>query len=132
MRFLLIQPPFVQLNAPYPAVHYLDRFLRSRGHGTTVRDDSAGLFRRMMEPESVRRILNDAEASLAGRPAPDPRSALQTARYLSYRDRWADWAGLLVRFLSGGDPALAFRLSRVPDDLPLGSRAESFLEERDG
>ncbi|NLJ45130.1 MAG: radical SAM protein, partial [Treponema sp.] len=46
--------------------------------------------------------------------------------------RWADWAGLLVRFLSGGDPALAFRLSRVPDDLPLGSRAESFLEERDG
>lgn len=132
MRFLLIQPPFVQLNAPYPAVHYMDRFLRSRGHETTVRDDSAGLYRRIMEPESVRRILKDAEASLAVRPAPDPRTALQTARYFSYRDRWADWAGLLVGFLSGGDPSLAFRLSRVPDDLPLGLRGESFLEERNG
>lgn len=132
MRFLLIQPPFVQLNAPYPAVHCLDRFLRDRGHETMVRDDSAGLYRRMMSRAGVRRILADAEAALAGRPDPDPETARQTARYLSYRDRWTDWAEPLARFLSGGDPALAFRLSRVPDDLPLGRRSEAFLEEREG
>ncbi|HOX11422.1 MAG TPA: radical SAM protein [Spirochaetia bacterium] len=132
MRFLLIQPPFVQLNAPYPAVHCLDRFLRDRGHDTVVRDDSAGLYRELMAPRSVRRILSDAETALKARPAPDPETALQTARYLSYRDRWVEWAEPLARFLSGGDPALAFRLSRVPDDLPLGRRAETFLEEREG
>ena len=132
MRFLLVQPPFVQLNAPYPAVHCLDRFLRDCGHETAVRDDSAGLYRRMMTAEGVRRILADAEEALSRRKAPDPETARQTARYLSYRDRWADWAEPLVRFLSGGDPSLAFRLSRVPDDLPQGRRAESFLEERDG
>lgn len=132
MRFLLIQPPFVQLNAPYPAVHCLDRFLRDRRHQTAVRDDSAGLYRRMMSRDGVRRILADAEAALAVRPAPDPETERQTARYLSYRDRWTDWAEPLARFLSGGDPSLAFRLSRVPDDLPLGRRSESFLEERDG
>lgn len=132
MRFLLIQPPFVQLNAPYPAVHCLDRFLRDRGHETSVRDDSTGLYRRMMSRDSVRRILADAESALKARPAPDPEAARQTARYLSYRDRWAEWTEPLLRFLSGGDPALAFRLSRVPDDLPLGRRAETFLEEREG
>ena len=82
MRFLLIQPPFVQLNAPYPAVHCLDRFLRDRGHETEVRDDSAGLYRRMMTPAGVRRVFADAEGALSGRDAPDDSTAGQVARYL--------------------------------------------------
>ncbi len=42
---LLIQPPFVQLNAPYPAPYYLASFLASRGVDCRVADHSIGLFR---------------------------------------------------------------------------------------
>lgn len=132
MRILLVQPPFTQLNAPYPAIHYLERFLRDRGHAATAQDHSIGLYRRMMTAEGVRRIFDDAQAALRDRDAPDAQTRAQVKRYLSYRDRYAAWAEPLVRFLSSGDPALAFRISRVPDDLPLGLRASNFLEERDG
>ena len=132
MHILLIQPPFTQLNAPYPAVHYLDRFLRDRGHETEVRDDSIGLYRRVLTREGVLKIFRDAEERLRQRPAPDSETAAQLNRYVSYRDRYASWAEPLTRFLSSGDPSLAFRLSRIPDDLPRGLRAERFLEEREG
>lgn len=132
MRVLLIQPPFTQLNAPYPAVHCLDRFLRNRGHETEAQDHSIGLYRRLMTAGSVRRIFDDAQAALAEKRAPDAESRRQVARYFSYRDRYAAWAEPLTRLLSAGDAALAFRLSRIPDDLPIGLRAERFLEERDG
>ena len=132
MRILLVQPPFTQLNAPYPAIHYLERFLRDRGHAATAQDHSIGLYRRMMTAEGMRRIFDDAQAALRDRDAPDAQTRAQVKRYLSYRDRYAAWAEPLVRFLSAGDPALAFRISRVPDGLPLGMRASSLLEERDG
>ena len=30
MNAVIVQPPFVQLNAPYPAAWYLERYLRDR------------------------------------------------------------------------------------------------------
>jgi hypothetical protein len=132
MRILIIQPPFTQLNAPYPAIHCLDRFLLRQGHAVTAQDHSIGLYRRMMTTSGVRRIFDDAQVALAGRKAPDPETGRQVARYISYRERYTAWAEPLIRFLSAGDPGLAFRISRVPDDLPMGMRAQRFLDERDG
>ena len=45
MELLLVQPPFVQLNAPYPAIAYLAGFCRREGHSVRCLDLSIELFR---------------------------------------------------------------------------------------
>lgn len=142
MKAVLIQPPFVQLNAPYPAVHYLDAFLRDRGCETVVEDHSIGLFRRLMSRAGLERTFEAARLALEAGAAPplpgeaaprplDPRSRAELGRYLSLRGAWLALAEPLLDFLSGRDPGFAHRLSRGLD-LPRGARAEAFLEERGG
>ena len=47
MDVLLVQPPFVQLNTPYPATAYLASFLRREGHTARILDLSIELFHRI-------------------------------------------------------------------------------------
>ncbi|HET7839759.1 MAG TPA: radical SAM protein [Rectinemataceae bacterium] len=128
MKAVLIQPPFTQLNAPYPAVHYLEAFLRAKGIEAQAFDHSIELFRGLFSRAGLSRVFADARAALAARgPEPDPAAAREIERYLSYEGLYLEWADPLLSFLSGGDPALAHRLASAAE-LPLGMRASSFLE----
>ncbi len=132
MRALLIQPPFVQLNAPYPAIHYLAAFLRGRGHDTRALDHSIELYRRVFSRAGLMRLFDDARVRLASK-APHLRKseAAEIERYFSYEPFYYAWIEGLVDFLSGGDPAFAHRLSSAAE-LPRGLRATAYLEVRDG
>jgi len=132
MKALLVQPPFAQLNAPYPAVHYLEAFLRSRGLETRAVDHSIELYRAIFSRRGIVRAF-DAARSALGMDALDRDSATlgELERYLSYEDLYLEWVDGIVAFLAGGDPAFAHRLAQAVE-LPRGMRAASFLAARDG
>ncbi len=64
MRALLVQPPLVQLNTPYPAVHYLEAFLKGMGHEARSEDHSIELYRLVFSQSGLSRVFADARASL--------------------------------------------------------------------
>jgi len=131
MRVMLIQPPFVQLNAPYPAVHFLEAFLRGTGVEASSFDHSIALYRSIFCRDGLARIFQDAEHSRVLREPPDAESRRQLARYMSYRDLYVEWIDGIVDFLSGEDPGFAHRLSQAAE-FPRGQRAEAFLEASGG
>ena len=115
MRATLIQPPFVQLNAPYPAVHFLETFLRSRGVDAASFDHSIALWRAIFSREGLARIFHDAEESPLSREPPDAESRRQVERYFSYRQLYVDWIDEIVDFLSGGSPGFGHRLAQAAE-----------------
>ena len=150
MRAILIQPPFTQLNAPYPAVHHLEAFLRGRECQAQAEvqaaayDHSIGLYRRIFSREGLSKLFSDARVALgkgstaarpqAARPEPgqpDAATRIQIERYLSYEPLYIEWIDGIVDFLAGRDPAMAHRLASAVE-LPRGARAEAFLAQRDG
>jgi hypothetical protein len=132
MKAILVQPPFTQLNAPYPAVHYLEAFLRSRGADAVSFDHSIGLYRRIFSRDGLTKLFADARAALdASDKSAASTEQAQIERYFSYERLYLEWIDGIVDFLSGGDPAMAHRLAQAVE-LPRGARAQAFLEERDG
>lgn len=139
MRAILIQPPFTQLNAPYPAVYNLEAFLRGRDIQAAAFDHSIGLYRRIFSRKGLTKVFFDArEALKKGSRTTCPDQAadagtteIQIDRYLSYEPLYIEWIDSIVDFLSGRDPAMAHRLASAVE-LPRGDRAEAFLAERNG
>jgi radical SAM superfamily enzyme YgiQ (UPF0313 family) len=137
MKAVLVQPPFTQLNAPYPAVHYLEAFLRGRGHEAKSFDHGITLYRSIFSHDGLARLFADAPLKiemLAERRAEelaDPAIRGEIDRYLSYRNLYAEWIDPIVDFLSGGDPAFAHRLAQAVE-LPRGARTAAFLESAGG
>ncbi len=126
MKALLVQPPLVQLNAPYPAIHFLEAFLRSRGIEAEARDHSIETYRRVFSRSFLPRIFEAARGALDGAPDGD---RIQLERYLSYEKLYLELIDGLVDYLAGGDPAFAHRLAQAAE-LPRGQRASAFLESR--
>jgi radical SAM superfamily enzyme YgiQ (UPF0313 family) len=139
MRAILIQPPFTQLNAPYPAVYNLEAFLRSGNIQATAFDHSIGLYRRIFSREGLTKVFADACRALengvrAARPdevAEANIAGIQVDRYLSYEPLYIEWIDGIADFLAGRDPAMAHRLASAVE-LPRGARAEAFLAVRNG
>src|SRR5208283_221949 len=131
MRVMLIQPPFVQLNAPYPAVHFLEAYLIGAGIEASSFDHSIALYRALFSRAGLSRIFRDAGRSRVLSEPPDAESRRQLARYMSYGDLYLEWIDGIVDFLSGGDSGFAHRLAQAAE-FPRGQRAQAFLEASGG
>ncbi|PKL07110.1 MAG: radical SAM protein [Spirochaetae bacterium HGW-Spirochaetae-9] len=129
MKAILIQPPFTQLNAPYPAIHNLEAFLRGRDIQAAAFDHSIGLYRKIFSRQGLSKVFSDARAALGK--GLDAATKIQIDRYLSCEPLYIEWIDGIVDFLAGNDPAMAHRLASAVE-LPRGARAEAFLAERDG
>ena len=113
MRVLLITPPMIQLNTPYPATAYLTGFLRL--HATRLglevmqADASLALFLRLFSASLLARMSNElgARARKLGKRVPVPPSITQ---FLAHAERYIDTVEPAIRFLQGRDPSLAFRI----------------------
>ncbi len=114
MNVLLITPPMVQINSPYPAVPRLSAFLRSKGIPVTQADASLILALRLFSSDGLTRIARE----LARNPAPLKPSG---RAFLAQAPRYRALIAPLLRFLRGHDPALAYRIVNS-DFLPQGSR----------
>ena len=113
MRVLLVTPPMIQLNTPYPATAYLTGFLRLHatrlGLEVTQADASLTLFLRLFSAPLLARMSNELalRARKLHKRVPVPPSITQ---FLAHADRYIDTVEPAIRFLQGRDPSLAFRI----------------------
>jgi len=125
---VLIQPPFVQLNSPYPAPYYLKSFLEQRGFHVTVLDHSIGLFERIFSRAGLEQIFADA-VSLSSYKS---EYKSETERFLSERDLWCASIDRLIAFLRQKDHEWGHFLALANGCLPGGRRTDAFIAERGG
>ena len=113
MRVLLLTPPMIQLNTPYPATAYLTGFLRLHAEELrlelTQADASLTLFLRLFSAPLLTRMADvlGLRARRAGKHAPVPPAI---AHFLKHARRYAATVDPVVRFLQRRDPTMAFRI----------------------
>jgi radical SAM superfamily enzyme YgiQ (UPF0313 family) len=113
MRILLVTPPMIQLNTPYPATAYLTGFLRLHaadlGLEVSQADVSLGLFLRLFSAPLLTRMSDELRlrARRLGKRAVVPASI---AHFLAHAERYVDTVEPAIRFLQGRDPSLALRI----------------------
>lgn len=122
MNVLLITPPMVQINSPYPAVPRLAAFLAGKGLAVAQADASLLLAQRLFSPAGIDAIARELTRK-PGHLPPAGRAFL--ARRLQYRSV----INPLLGFLRGRDPALAYRIVHS-DWLPQGPRFD-WLDKAD-
>ena len=132
MRLLLVTPPMIQLNTPYPATAYLTGFLRLHakdlGLEVTQADASITLFLRLFSAPLVMRMAEELRrrAKAAGKRAAVPPAIVH---FLTNAERYADTVEPAIRFLQRRDPSMAFRIVGRAF-LPEGPRFAQALEEQ--
>ncbi|HEU4780059.1 MAG TPA: radical SAM protein [Steroidobacteraceae bacterium] len=132
MRLLLVTPPMIQLNTPYPATAYLTGFLRLHaqelGLEVAQADASITLFLRLFSAPLVTRMAEELRrrAKAAGKRAAVPPSI---AHFLGVAERYAGTVEPAIRYLQRRDPSLAFRIVGRAF-LPEGPRFAQALEEQ--
>jgi radical SAM superfamily enzyme YgiQ (UPF0313 family) len=110
---MLVTPPMVQLNTPYPATAYLMGFLRVHaadlGLEVTQTDASISLFLRLFSGPLIARMASELRrrARIAGKNAAIPPPI---AHFLAHAERYIDTVDPAVRFLQRRNPSLAFRI----------------------
>lgn len=120
VKVLLLTPPMTQLNTPYPATAYLTAFLKSQGIAVSQGDPALLLALRLFSRDGVCRIAGILEESQNLE-----KNAVLT-RFLEQRALYEDTVDLVVRFLQGGDPAVAYRICQE-GFLPDGRRTADAL-----
>ncbi|MCL1993262.1 MAG: radical SAM protein [Spirochaetes bacterium] len=123
----LIQPPFVQLNSPYPSIYYLRAFLEKRGWAVTVRDHSISLFQKIFCKDGLARIFADIAAAPKERFAPRLKPVIE--RFLAEEKLWLSSVDRLVAFLQGNDREFAHFAALANGGLPGGPYFDACLEE---
>ena len=120
MRVLLLTPPMVQLNTPYPATAYLTGFLRLHaarlGLEVAQADPALELFLRLFSRGGLERV----RGALAGRRSAEARPAV--AWFRSEAPRIVAAVDDAIRFLQGRAPELAPSIV-AGGFLPAGPRA---------
>ncbi|MFT3906229.1 MAG: radical SAM protein [Steroidobacteraceae bacterium] len=113
MHVLLVTPPMIQVNTPYPATAYLTGFLRRHAPhlGVTVSqaDASLELFLRLYSAPLVGRMADElqARARALGRRSEVPEAI---AHFLEESERYIATVEPAIRFLQHRDPSLALRI----------------------
>ncbi|MBP5673873.1 MAG: radical SAM protein [Victivallales bacterium] len=103
MYLLLVTPPLLQLNAPYPATAVLQKMLRAHGYDVAQRDMSLDFALKIFTPEIIRQAA--AEAAKMKNPSGP------MAFFLDSADDYARTVMDVVAFLQGRHPELAWRIS---------------------
>lgn len=134
MKIVSIQAPFVQLNAPYPAVAYLHAFAKSLGHESNTIDLSIETIRSIFSYTGLTKIFSKAESLLLKEAKKHDGSTLseeekkQLFRYFSNKQLWLQSVEPLVSYLSGTNPDFENAIQTF--SLPWGFRFESLLETK--
>ncbi|MGE4107569.1 MAG: radical SAM protein [Bacteriovoracia bacterium] len=111
MRTLLLIPPMVQVNTPYPATAYLTGFLKSRGHDVVQADPSVELICRLFSANGLQRV----------REALPSRAAKGWKHFDREFARYEATVEPVLDFLRGRNPSLANRIV-TRNFLPEGPR----------
>ncbi len=146
---LVLQPPMVQLNAPYPSGAYLSAFFRacvrdgipspngapptlpSTPVAVTWVDAANGFSRELFSREGLSGLFDRCgDAALATASGferdGDEEAAFQLRRFVSSRRRWEDWIDRIMDILTGIDRESCHSFVLSPS-APRGHRMDRFL-----
>ena len=128
MRLLLVTPPMVQVNTPYPATALLAGFLRAQGHDVRQADASLELILRLFSADGVSRVADGIERRFARRKSlPEP-----VWHFRRHAEAYRATVGPVIRFLQGREPGLARKiLSRrfLPEGPRFASLKPSIVDQ---
>ena len=131
MKVLLIQPPLVQLNSPYPSGAYLSAFFKEMGCQTSWLDLSISLFYKIFSSKGLQKLFDltsEKALQLADKAerAGDAGTSFNLRRYVSSADLWINWIDSITGILRGANREKEHEFLFSPY-APRGSRMENFL-----
>ena len=140
MKIVIIQPPLVQLNTPYPSGAYLSAFFKKLARGPGIEsvkwyDFSERVFNALFCRRGLGTLFSlSAEKALTlaseAENQGDEETAWNLRRYVSQSDMWIDWIDAIVSILRGKDRELSHEFVRSAH-VPRGRRMETFLGSLD-
>ncbi|MEI7901890.1 MAG: radical SAM protein [bacterium] len=123
MKILLLTPPLVQLNTPYPATPTLAGFLHNQGEDVAQADLSLELTLRLFSREGLRQIAEACRTQAK----PTPRVCF----FLETLDAYLNTVETAVSFLQGRNEAAGWLIARR-NYLPEGPRFAALDPEGTG
>ncbi|MBO5805763.1 MAG: cobalamin-dependent protein [Tidjanibacter sp.] len=117
---LLLTPPFVQPNCPYPATAYLTGYLRQRGYSVEQADLSIETLSRIFSREGIANLFDNY----------DGEGDENCNRMWALRGDYIATIDTVMAFLRGDDPTVA-NLICSPEFLPQASRFEGAANVED-
>jgi len=99
---LLITPPFVQLNTPYPATTGLKGFLQEQGYNVAQLDLSIACILELLSAEGLRTIFDFAK---------NKKCSANAKKILQSKDEYIRYIDAVVHFLQGKDNTFAYSIN---------------------
>ena len=139
MNVLIITPPLVQLNAPYPSGAYLKSFFKSLGHNATWLDLSIELVHEIFSHSGLARLFDLTEEKamkLAAKAESegDEETARNLRRYILQQDLWTNWIDDIVKILCDGTDVSTREICHkfmFSPNVPRGARMENYIANLD-
>lgn len=131
MKVLLIQPPLVQLNSPYPSGAYLSAFFKEMGCQARWLDLSISLFYKIFSSKGLQKLFaltSEKALQLADKAerAGDEGTSFNLRRYVSSADLWIKWIDGITGILRGANREKEHEFLFSPY-APRGNRMENFI-----
>ena len=119
-KVLFIQPPFTQLNTPYPATAYLKGFLNTKGIASAQADIGIETILSIFSWEGLTHLFSAVERK-------EPEMSDNSLRILKLQSTYLKTINPVIGFLQGQDPTLA-NLICTRNFLPEASRFEQLAD----
>lgn len=123
MNTLLITPPLMQMNSPYPATAYLTGYLQKRGYKVTQKDLSLDLILKLFSQHGLKQIYSQLKKQ-------KKITHEGTRFFIEAFEDYERTIDSVINFLQNNDPTLAIRISQRtllpegPRFLPLSEFSE--------
>jgi hypothetical protein len=118
--FLLLTPPFTQLNTPYPATAYLKGFLNTKGFSAFQMDLGIEVIIELFSSKSLEHIFDTAGQN-------ENENSENSQRIQALRDEYIQSIDPVILFLQGKNPTLARQIC-TGNFLPQASRFQNLDE----
>lgn len=102
-KVLLISPPFVQMNTPYPATCYLKGFLNTIGVESNQCDLGLEVILALFSENGLKKLFSNIGT-------PETELSENAARMLTLRNDYVQTIDAVIGFLQNSNPSLAHRI----------------------
>lgn len=139
MNVIVIQPPLVQLNSPYPSGAYLKFFFNRNGHNAVWLDLSVQLIHSIFSKNGLKKLFelskeNAMKIASAAEKNGDFATAKNLRRYIFQSYLWIEWIDFIMSVLCGkqipSSRELCHRFILSPYT-PRGNRMENYIANLD-
>ena len=142
MKTIIITPPVVQFNTPYPSGAYLKAyFTHADGGGLPVEDVcwcdlNIRLFYEVFSRAGLQKLFDLSQANalkLADKAEAegDENTAFNLRRYINQKDNWIEWIDFIASVLCGGEAREKSHQFLYSPFAPRGARMENYLSGLD-